>query len=50
MRSFTNVDVLIFLLLILAASAALNLQETLGLLDWLYENAARLFSQVARNL
>jgi hypothetical protein len=50
MRSFDNVNVLIVLLLILAASAAWNLQETLNLLDWLYASVTWLLRQVARQV
>ena len=50
MRSFTNVDILIVLLLILALGIALNLQETLSMLDWLYHNLVWHLHQVARHL
>lgn len=50
MRSFTNVNILIILLLALAVGAALNLQETLGVLDWLYHSISWLVHQVAVNV
>ena len=50
MRPYTNVNVLIALLLVLAASAAWNLQETHTVLDWLYHQIAWLIQQIDRNL
>lgn len=50
MRSFSNINILIVLLLALAAGAALNLQATLTVLDRMYANISWFLEHLAASL
>lgn len=50
MRLLNSVNLLIVLLLVLTASAALNLQATLDTLGWLYDSGHWLLRLAAGNL